>query len=68
MLDNFSETSVAWRDVSLDYLLKVLVHLVTDAKLRADVGTNRLVGLSYVNVNDVVFKELPSESEMILAS
>lgn len=68
VLDDFSEGTVAWNDVSLDDLLEVLVGLVADSELRADVGADCFVSLLDVDVDDVVFKELPGQGEMVGAS
>jgi hypothetical protein len=65
---DLSQRPIAWRDVSLDDLLKSLVGLVADHKFRADVGTNCLLFLLDVDVHDGRLKELPGQREVINAT
>ena len=47
--------------------MKVLIEVITNSQLGADVCSNSLIKLSDIDVDYVRLKELPSESEMITA-
>lgn len=68
MLRNFSERTIAGSDISLNNFLKILIVLITDLETRTDIGTDCLVKLLDIDVDEIVVVKLPSQSKMICAS
>jgi len=68
MLGHISEGSIAGCDISFNNFLEIFVIFITDSQSRTNVGSDRLVMLNNVNVDNVCLIEFPSKSEMICAS
>ena len=68
VLYDLPKRTVARSDVPLDDLLQVVVGLVANPQLCADVCSDGLLLLGDIDVHDVAFVELPGESEMISSS
>jgi len=67
--DDLTNKSVAWNNVSLNYLTQTLeVVVVADDKSATDCRAFRLVALNDVDVDVVVFPELPGQRDAILAA
>ena len=68
MVNDLSQSSVAWHDVPLYYFLKIVKDFITDAELVSNGGTSWLLTFLNVNVDNVTSVELPSESQIVWSS
>jgi hypothetical protein len=65
MLNNFKKTSIAYCNISLNNFLQIFISFITNSEKRTNISTYRLIFLDNVNMNNIIFKELPCKSQMI---
>ena len=65
MLNNFKKTSIAYCNISLNNFLQIFISFITNSQKRTNISTYRLIFLDNINMNNIIFKELPCKSQMI---
>lgn len=53
MLEHLSQRSVAWNDVSLHYLLQILIEIVSNPELGPNVCSDSFLKLSDVDMDNI---------------